>query len=246
LGGGIRGLKSPRVARAISSRFQGTLPPENLIQRTEFAQRLTDGLQLKERSSIPTVSPDVQPVIILDDLSTSLEGAKGERRRYAASHAQGGVALEYGQQFLFMPAGSAFVCLPQNVTFALTRDPDATSVGFLNNIARLFMTAADPFVADPQQAGTPLNTRATRYEAGNPPFLQDVVFSSARAQGRNDLSSNFGYLIGDYVATRGSQTVDLRGIVLIPGAGLVLSSANVGVDTGIAATWVWDEVPVVR
>jgi len=239
----LGGVLTARRARADAALQTQVLPPQNLIQRSEYGQRIADALQLKDRSPAPTLEPSIQPVVVVDDLSNALEGRNNERRRYSASHAQGSLVGNATVLFLINHPNSQHVGLVQSANFSTPTAPDPANM--LANVIRIWFCDQADFAAKPQQNAFPWNQRQAEYQAG-----VNVSFnnSSLRAQGTNmnPLPTN-KFLLGDYYCAQQLGIVDLRGMVIVPGAGLMISTADTAFGVrDLIGGFVWDEVPINR
>lgn len=68
----------------------------NQIQRGPLQERLTRGLGIQERSPAPTLAADVQPVVLLEDLTRQSPFAQPSNRRATFNFTQAAVAGEAG------------------------------------------------------------------------------------------------------------------------------------------------------
>ena len=203
---------------------------------------MTDALQLKERSSMPTVNPDVQPVVILDDLAQSLEGARGERRTYMHGHAQGGTAGNPSHLFLINPPDNKFVALLRWGYIAAINAPDPASV--TTNTVLLKAVPHEAYALSPQQKAFPMNQRNLEWDPPPAVAASSIEPSSCSEQGTSGVIVASGVTLQTIYCAQQTVTVDLHGMVLTPGGGVAFQTmAN---NVGIVGGWQWDEVPMVR
>lgn len=94
----------------------------NLIQRGELQQRLVQGLVIKERSPAPTLSPDVQAVVLLEDLTRQTPFNQPINRRLFSNARVAPVAGLIPGHFISNPAGSGVIALVETVFAATTTD----------------------------------------------------------------------------------------------------------------------------
>lgn len=241
----MRGGRVPltaRFARARSAAFQYTTPSQNMIQRPEYSRTLADHFQLKERGPAPVLESSIQPVVIVNDLSRELAEGKAERRRFMASHAQGGVAPNWTSVFLLNQPVSQHVGLVQRVQFST----DAAPAAAMNeNVVKLFIGEWNDWSLTPMQTAMPINNRESLFDPSTG-TIASSNFSSLRAQGTNKAAAPTGYLLGDYFAAQTQVTVELEGLVLLPGFVLFIQNAQAAVAKNLIGTFTWDEAPLAR
>ena len=92
--------------------------PAGLIQDPEFNTRLVKRFGLRERVSAPTLAPEIQPVVLVDDVFNVPDYAATQRRRCAGSASFATTVSELGFVELFNPATSSVLVLPRRVSLA--------------------------------------------------------------------------------------------------------------------------------
>lgn len=88
----------------------------NLIQRPDLNDRLVRALGIRERAPAPNLSPEVQAVILLEDLTTSSPFQRSLMRECAGIGTAGPVAGQYSAIVVSNPAGSGSVIRIDSIT----------------------------------------------------------------------------------------------------------------------------------
>jgi hypothetical protein len=222
-GGGRRSIAVPpgsvRRARLIDGIRTGISPPSNLIQNATIQRRLMDRLQIKERGPVPTVSPEVQPVIIVDDVRTP-ENAD-DVRRCMSGLAPGAVAAQFSTAMIRNPIGSG---VNLHFRWAVITNGAAASVDIqIGTRANTAVTPSTATYADRRVAGTGRASVVTSNEVGFPAL--------------NGLATT---RLFDGTPAR----IDLDGVVIPPGTELVV--VPFATNSAFNVSLMYDERPVVQ
>lgn len=113
----------------------------NLIQRADLQQRLTRGLEMHERAPAPVLSPDVQPVVLLADLSELVQFLDPAKFPGAGGMPQAAVVGERSIVALVNPVGSQMVVAVKRVFVSVAT---ASQVQLARGGAGLIATLAFP------------------------------------------------------------------------------------------------------
>lgn len=89
----------------------------NQIQRPDLLQRLTKRLGLNERAPVSTLQPELQAVVLLEDLSTQSPFVQPTGRLASATGLATAVVGQFSQFELENPAGSGIVAVVRRIMF---------------------------------------------------------------------------------------------------------------------------------
>lgn len=185
----------------------------NLIQRPDLNDRLVRALGIRERAPASVLSPEVMPVILLEDLTTSSPFERSLTRQAGGFINIGPVGGQYSHLALYNPAGSGTVARLDHV---------AAWTGATSSIYLGAYPAAPPagtgsrFFADPRFGGSPT------------------------CQLRNGTTGVLSTLPQYAAGTIASTTVqfDDLGMIVPPGFLVAVSVAAVNVQLSAAFQWV--------
>lgn len=104
--GGVRRDTMPRVRPE---------PEANKVQKPELLRSMAQRLGMRQMHVAPTVAPEVQPVIVLEDLSRQAQQTKA---RFAAFVAVGGTGTPNPTWILFNPPTSGRIVSPRRCGFS--------------------------------------------------------------------------------------------------------------------------------
>lgn len=195
------------------------MPLNNQINRTEYQRQLARAFVLREGSPAPQLAPDIQPVVMVEDLSKPGPHSRETIRRCSTFTPVAAVAAQLSGVQLFNPVGSGILaCLDWVVVSKRT-------------------AGAQPFIANLENsqvgvAGSALLRQFWDTRLAGRPRAEQSAYNNAASQ-VTGASGIFMVPSADRVA------LDTTGIILSEGWGLVLESANLNVDFDVM--WVWRE-----
>jgi len=201
--------------------------PMNQIQNPLLNRRLADRLQLKESAPIPTVATELQPVVIVDDLT------KAENPETGIEAAMfGGIGAAAGQTNvaqLFNRVGSNRLIKPRWIKVS----HDSATL-----VSSIFIVLSITEEAGSANVGTILNPSTTA-----PPNLgpraSASTFYGARVPGYPGGAQLDNYYLPPFTLP---AITDCEGIVLPPGYGISVYTFELQRD--METTFRWREEPI--
>lgn len=190
------------------------MPQYNLIQRPDLNDRLVRSLGIRERAPAPSLSPEVQAVILLEDLTTSSPFERSLMRECGGFITAGPVAGQYSGIAINNPAGSGCV-----IRF---------------DRAQVWAAAASRIDIGPWAQAVPAGT-GSRY------FMDPRFGGQPTGQLRNGTSivTPVNPVTGWYeVAANTPVDLDRLGIIIPPGYMAGISLATVNVMLSACLRWV--------
>jgi hypothetical protein len=194
----------------------------NLVQRPDIGDRLARSLKINERNPAPTLSPELQPVVIAEDLSVQSPYDSPLRRRAGSGVEVAAVAGQYSQIELTNPTDSGVVAMLKRMAFAAGASTNL-SFGFKSGAVGALPATASRFWKDPRLAGPTLGgfpTAVMRY--GSDPVV------------------GVGYPFGYYRLSTTMLTGFEEQEVIIP-PGFTFRASLLAVNVVLYAQLEWDE-----
>lgn len=186
-----------------------------VIQRPDLVAKIRKKYELTGPDAISTISPELVPVVVLEDLA---ESDPGDARKFCTGYASTGVPVNTGHVELWNPADSG-------VNVKVTRASCWLSAG-----GSFYVTFHSAALSTP--SGVRINTNLG--QSGDPAAL---TLSE-------DNAVPLGAVIGYYVYNAGAASSDIvqRPILLQPGQGLGMRAVTAA--TNVNANFLWEEVSV--
>jgi hypothetical protein len=191
----------------------------------DWHRRIQSAGGLKAPSAVPTVASEVQPVILVDDLTTQID--PGSDRRECAVLIDVGQVVGFFASWVFQnPLGSGLYVRCRRLVLSYT----ATTLPILSLHVR-----GDEGIVSTQKGHY---IGVLRSPVGGP--VNSSIFIGAQQTG--GVGFNTG-LIGKFQVTQAPVTIDLSGIVLDEAQSLAMANQIVGVNgTGFDGMLFYEEL----
>jgi len=192
----------------------------SLIQSPEFGQRLTRRFNLRgDRAIAPTLSPEVMPVVIVDDVFNVPDWKQTDRRACAGGNDASGAPGAFPGAYLSNPAASGVIVLPRLIVLNVVGwSGEDVVIGTYSTVPALTVTASPGYL--------------NRHVLGTPTGVIGKIADGPGPDAR----------VAIYVPNDGETfQFSLAGMVLPPGFALGTSFLSTGAN-GMRASFLWDEI----
>jgi len=195
--------------------------PRGLIQTPDTQTRLSKRFGIRERVTAPTLAPELQPVVIVDDVFNVPDYASTTRRACIGRKSVAANVGQVGSVWLRNPLGSGVLAIVKRM-WCSTQANGQEMIGILDSTGLPGAAAQTTRFINVRIAGLP-QVRMEENNLGPTPAGGSPVF---------------GFLS----SAAGAVTQDLTGWVLPPDHHISMHSVQT--NLGVLVTWEWDEVTI--